>query len=113
MQKNYIKITTRNSKDYPAIKEYAHVMSNEKKTFNTVYKKIVKYFQVDITDLLAPEENKVEFFTTHITPEMIIEDLKNIKPNINCEVLIEYADDSMIEYIVKNGVITNVFNDIL
>ena len=112
MQKNYVKITTRDPLYYPVLKKYAHTMSDNKKAFNTIYKNIVKYFQVDITDLLAPYENNVEFFTNNITPEMILEDLKNIEPHISCEILVEYDNDSMIEFTIKNGEIINVFNDL-
>lgn len=112
MSKDYVKITTRNSLYYPTLKQYAQNMSNDKKAFKTIYKNIVKYFQVDITKLLSPYENSVEFFTTNITPEMIIEDLKNIEPHISCEILIEYSNDSMIEITVKNGEIINIFDEL-
>lgn len=112
MSKDYVKITTRNSLYYPTLKQYAQNMSNDKKAFKTIYKNIVKYFQVDITQLLSPYENSVEFFTTNITPEMIIEDLKNIEPKISCEILIEYSNDSMIEITVKNGEIINIFDEL-
>ena len=112
MSKDYVKITTRNSLYYPTLKQYAQNMSNDKKAFKTIYKNIVKYFQVDITKLLSPYENSVEFFTTNITPEMIIEDLKNIEPHISCEILIEYSNDSIIEITVKNGEIINIFDEL-
>lgn len=112
MQKNYVKITTRDSLYYPVLKKYAQDMSNDKKVFKTIYKNIIKYFQVDITNLLEPYENSVEFFTTNITPEMIIEDLKNIEPQVSCEILIEYSNDSMIEITVKNGEIINIFDEL-
>lgn len=112
MQKNYVKITTRDPLYYPVLKKYAQDMSNDKKAFKTIYKNIIKYFQVDITNLLEPYENSVEFFTTNITPEMIIEDLKNIEPQVSCEILVEYSNDSMIEITVKNGEIINIFDEL-
>lgn len=112
MNKDYVKITTQDDTYTPVLKKYVKNMSDDKKAFKTIYKNIVKYFQVDITQLLSPYENSVEFFTTNITPEMIIEDLKNIEPKISCEILIEYSNDSMIEITVKNGEIINVFDEL-
>lgn len=112
MQKNYVKITTRDPLYSPVLKKYAESKKHNKKEFKTIYKNIAKYFQVNITDLLKPYENSIEFFTASITPEMIIEDLRKIEPHISCEILVEYDNDSMIEFTVENGETVNVFNEL-